>query len=65
MERLAISVTEFCRATSIGRTKAFSMITTGEIKTVKVGSRRLILIHSVTDLLGSSLAAMGGSDAKV
>jgi excisionase family DNA binding protein len=40
---IAHSVDDFCTAIGIGRTKLYDAIRTGELPTLKVGKRRLIL----------------------
>ena len=65
MDRIAISVAEFCRITSIGRTKTYQLMNSGKLRTVKLGSRRLISTDSLTDLFDSAFAEKGGSDAQV
>ncbi len=51
-KELTISVKEFCTRTSICRTKAYELIADDEIKSIRVGRRRLIILSSVEDLLG-------------
>lgn len=48
---LAVSVREFCRRTSLGRTTAFQLARDGAIETRKVRGRTLILMRSVEALL--------------
>ncbi len=45
MPRL-ISVNEFCRTFGIGRTKAYEVLKSGQLRSVKVGSRTLIDMES-------------------
>ena len=40
--KAAFNVREFCRFTSLGRTKVYQLIRDGEIETVKCGKRTLI-----------------------
>lgn len=39
---LAYRVNDFCRAIGIGRSTFYKMLERGDIKTVKVGGRRLV-----------------------
>ena len=48
---LAISIKRFCRLSSLGRTKAYELIHSGELRTTKVGRRTLIDMKSVRALL--------------
>ena len=56
---LAVSIKEFCRLTSLGRTSAFKLISSGTLETLPVGGRTLILWHSIEKLLG--LGNQGGN----
>ena len=51
-ERLTCTVTEACRATGIGRTKLYELMSGGYIKTQLVGRRRLVLVKSLVRLMG-------------
>lgn len=42
MTKLMNEVQEACERTGIGRSKLYQLMTAGEIKSVKVGKRRLI-----------------------
>lgn len=39
-------VTEFCRLTGLGLTKTYELIGTGELESVTIGKRRLIVMDS-------------------
>jgi len=54
MQPLLISIPTFCGAIGIGKTKTYEMLKNGTLQSVKLGSRRLILMHSVRDLIDSS-----------
>ena len=47
MEPLAVSVEEAERISGIGRTKLYELLTTGAIKSRKVGRRRLVIVWSL------------------
>lgn len=49
---LAVSITEFCRLTSLGRTTAFQLARDQRIEVRHVGSRTLVLMRSIEKLLG-------------
>lgn len=50
-EPLALSPDDAARALSLGRTKLFAMIRSGQLKAVKVGSRTLVPIAAIKALL--------------
>jgi excisionase family DNA binding protein len=50
-EPLAYTVAAFCKAMSLGKTKVFEMIRTGEIRSKIVGGRRLIPAEEIQRLL--------------
>jgi excisionase family DNA binding protein len=47
MEPLAVSVEEAERISGIGRTKLYELLTSGAIKSRKVGRRRLVIVWSL------------------
>lgn len=53
---LAVSVNEACRMTSLGRTKLYAMMSTGELPYRKIGSRTVILMADIKKLLGDTSA---------
>lgn len=48
---LAVSINEACRMTSLGRTKLYAMMSTGELPYRKIGSRTIILTADIKKLL--------------
>ena len=50
MYPLLVSVAECCEILSIGRTKAYELIGTGVLATVKIGDRRLVRTESIRKL---------------
>jgi excisionase family DNA binding protein len=58
METRAITapVNEFCVLSGLGRTKVYDMLDKGDIKSIKVGKRRLIVVDSYHKLIESQLA---------
>lgn len=51
MKPIAIPVREACQVGGLGRTKLYELVKTGELKTVSVGRRRLVLFASLEALL--------------
>ena len=49
--KLAYSIKEACRASSLGRTTLYAHIKSGRLKTIKVGGRTLIPVESLESLL--------------
>lgn len=49
--KLAFSIAEACRASSLGRTKIYELISTGQLHTVRIGGRRLIPAESLHSLI--------------
>jgi excisionase family DNA binding protein len=44
LETLSVDIPEACRLTGLGRSKIYDLLGSGEIISVKVGKRRLILV---------------------
>lgn len=55
MQKVLISVREFCEVASIGRTFANELIRTNGVTSVRLGGRRLILLSSVEALIQQSI----------
>lgn len=51
MNKILISVNEFCDLHSIGKTRAYQMINNRDIDSVKIGRSRRIKTNSVEDWL--------------
>jgi excisionase family DNA binding protein len=43
-QRLSCTIDEACEATSLGRTKLYELIGAGQLATITVGRRRLVMI---------------------
>lgn len=56
---LAISVSETARQLGVGRTTVYGLINSGQLKTTKIGRRRLISMLSVREFLGQPLTNGG------
>lgn len=58
-ERLAYSINEASRATSLGRTRLYQLIADGRLQVVKIGNRTLIPAPALHKLLeGDRLSAI-------
>ncbi len=55
-EKVNLSVNEFCQVFGVKRTTAAKMIQSGELKSFKIGARRLIPKAAVDDLVARRLA---------
>ncbi|CAH0356631.1 helix-turn-helix domain-containing protein [Sphingobium sp. CECT 9361] len=58
MEKLTLSVKEFCEAVGIGRTKAYEILGAGELEIVRLGRRTLITKRSVEALIERSVRSL-------
>ena len=50
-ERISCTVAEACAATGIGRTKLYEALSDGRLESVKLDSRRLVLVVSLLQLI--------------
>lgn len=57
LEPETVSVKQAKAITSLGHTKVYELIGTGELQTVKVGRRRLVRLDSIRRLTGARVAA--------
>lgn len=48
---IAVSPNEAARICSIGRTTLYAALTTGELRSIKIGTRRLITIEAIKEWL--------------
>jgi len=53
-QRLSCTVAEACEATGIGRTKLYELIGEGQLDTMTIGRRRLVLVPSLLSLLAAA-----------
>lgn len=51
MKPIAISVAEFCRISSLGKTTAFALMREGKLASTRVRGRTLVLFDSATALI--------------
>ncbi|WP_424984622.1 helix-turn-helix domain-containing protein [Microbulbifer sp. S227A] len=56
---LAVSPNEAARLCSIGRTTLYAALSSGELKSVKIGTRRLITIDALRDWLKRNETSTG------
>ncbi|WP_146348531.1 helix-turn-helix domain-containing protein [Falsiphaeobacter marinintestinus] len=56
---LAVSPNEAARLCSIGRTTLYAALSSGELKSVKIGTRRLITLDALRDWLKLKEATAG------
>ena len=56
MQKLLISVTEFCEVAGVGRTYANDLIRRNRVTSVKLGGRRLVVLASVQQLIDELVA---------
>lgn len=50
MEQIFVSVREACAMTTLGKTKLYELLRVGRIQSTRVGTRRLILLSSISEL---------------
>jgi excisionase family DNA binding protein len=43
---ITASISEFCRVSGLGRSKTYEMLADGQLKSVRIGKRRLIVLDS-------------------
>jgi hypothetical protein len=63
MKQILVPVSEFCRVAGIKKTLAFSLIKEKRVDSVKLGSRRLITVSSIEQLVQRLLEQTGPSKA--
>jgi excisionase family DNA binding protein len=51
LKPLAVDIPEACRLTGLGRSKLYELLSTGEIRSITVGRRRLIPVAALRDWL--------------
>jgi excisionase family DNA binding protein len=53
---ITAGIVDFCRITGIGRSTAYKLLANGDLKSVKIGRRRLIIIDSYRRLIAKQQA---------
>lgn len=52
MENITVSVNDAAKALSLGRSKIYELICSGDLKVIKIGRRTLITVTSIRNLVG-------------
>ena len=61
MERILISIREATEMLGIGRTTIYRLIAEGRLETVKIGSRRLVKVESLREIIERGASFPTGS----
>lgn len=59
-QRPAFSIAESCTRTTLSRPTIERLISTGKLRSVKIGRRRLIPADALDELLANGVASVGG-----
>jgi excisionase family DNA binding protein len=54
--RVTAPINDCCEAAGIGRTKLYELIQSGEVESVQIGRRRLVLVRSLMALIDPKAA---------
>lgn len=54
MKKLLISIPTFCKMMGVGRTTAYKILLSGEVKSIKIGRRRLVVLSSAKEILAQA-----------
>jgi excisionase family DNA binding protein len=63
-QRLSCTIDEACEATSLGRTKLYELIGAGQLATITIGRRRLVLVRGLLSLIEENKIDMIGSRSR-
>jgi excisionase family DNA binding protein len=63
-QRLSCTIDEACEATSLGRTKLYELIAAGQLATISVGRRRLVIVSGLLTLLDVNKIDVIGSRSR-
>jgi len=63
-QRLSCTIDEACEATSLGRTKLYELIGAGQLATITVGRRRLVIVRGLLALLDANKIDVIGSRSR-
>ena len=63
-QRLSCTIDEACEATSLGRTKLYELIAAGQLATISVGRRRLVIVSGLLTLLDVNKIEVIGSRSR-
>lgn len=61
---ISAPINEFCLLSGLGRTKVYELLDAGELRSIHVGKRRLVLIDSYRELIKRLEAAGQGRSKK-
>ena len=53
IEPIAIPIPQACNFIGVGRSTMYKLINTGEVETIAIGKRRLIVVESLKSLVAS------------
>lgn len=56
MEKLTISIIEAAKSLGVGRSTAYQLINTGDLKVIKIGKRTLVTVESIRALVDQKTA---------
>jgi excisionase family DNA binding protein len=57
VEPLAVDIPGACRLTGLGRTQIYELVSSGKLRSCKVGRRRIITVEAIRDYLARLEAA--------
>ena len=52
---ITATIVEFCRISGIGRTRVYEMLASGDLQSVKIDKKRLIVVDSYRRMIEESL----------
>lgn len=64
MQPIAVSPNEAARLIGIGRTTLYAALSSGALRSAKIGKRRLITIEAIKEWLGACEASSGTPEAR-
>lgn len=62
MNPIAVSPNEAARLSGVGRTTIYAALSSGDLKSIKIGTRRLITVEAIKDWLKAGEAENASSD---
>jgi excisionase family DNA binding protein len=61
LDPITATIPQFCRLSGIGRSKTYELLASGEIESILVGSRRLIVVDSWRRLVAAAPRDFGAA----
>lgn len=55
-ERLTVSLTDACYMTGLGRNSVIDAIARGELRSIKLAGRRLVIVESIKEMIAARAA---------